>query len=66
APPWAVLATVPAAGADDATRTLVPVAAGLTARGGRALAHVCRPGACGAPTSDPEAFARQLLAGWSR
>ncbi|MBA4378234.1 MAG: hypothetical protein C0395_06185 [Gemmatimonas sp.] len=66
APPWAVLATVPAAGADEATRALVPVAAGLKARGGRALAHVCRPGACGAPTSDPEAFARQLLDGWSR
>ncbi|MBK6898860.1 MAG: thioredoxin domain-containing protein [bacterium] len=66
APPWAVLATVPAAGADEATRALVPVAAGLTAGGGRALAHVCRPGACGAPTSDPDEFARQLLEGWQR
>ncbi len=65
APPWAVLATVPAAGADESLRPLIPVAAGLTARHGRAVAHVCLPGACGAPTSDPDEFARQLLGGWN-
>ncbi|MDO9695707.1 MAG: thioredoxin domain-containing protein [Candidatus Latescibacteria bacterium] len=66
APPWAVLATVPAAGTGETLRALVPVAAGLTARNDRAVAHVCLPGACGAPTSDPDEFVRQLLQGWQR
>ena len=39
---------------------LVPFAAGLAARGGKATAFVCIDYACRLPTSDPKVFAAQL------
>ena len=46
----------------DALAKLAPVVAEKTARGGKPTAYVCERRVCALPTSDPEAFARQLAA----
>jgi uncharacterized protein YyaL (SSP411 family) len=64
APPWAVLARVPAAGPDPAFVHLVAAAEAKTSGSGRARAFVCSQGACKQPTADPTVVRAQLLAGW--
>ena len=44
----------------DAHAELVPLVAGKRAQGGRTTAYVCKNRVCAYPTSDPQAFAKQL------
>ena len=64
--PGAVLATVPAAGPDDALRKLAPALAGKTAAGDRAAAWVCEFGSCREPVTDPQELRARLREGWER
>lgn len=64
APSHAVLAMVPADGADAATLALMPAAAGKTARDGRATAYVCVLGICQQPVHEAAELRAQLLDGW--
>ena len=64
APSHAVLAMVPADGADAATLALMPAAAGKTARDGRATAYVCVLGTCQQPVHEAAELRAQLLDGW--
>lgn len=65
-PPHAVLARVPASGADAAALERAPALAGKTAISGSATAYVCRAGACERPTGEPEQLRRQVMEGWKR
>ncbi len=65
-PPWAVLARVPAGGADAALAKLVASASDKNAGSTPARAFVCAEGACKLPTSDPSVLRAQLLEGWKR
>jgi uncharacterized protein YyaL (SSP411 family) len=64
APPWAVVARVPAVGPDPGFAHLVAAAEAKTSGAGRARAFVCSQGACKQPTADPAVVRAQLLAGW--
>jgi uncharacterized protein YyaL (SSP411 family) len=44
----------------DGLGTLVPVADGKVALGGRATGYVCENRVCDLPTTDPAVFARQI------
>jgi uncharacterized protein YyaL (SSP411 family)/thiol-disulfide isomerase/thioredoxin len=54
--PFAVLARLPAEGAD----TRLPWTEGKTATGGKATGYLCEGHSCQLPTADPEVFAQQL------
>ncbi len=65
-PSWAVLARVPAAGADDATVAKLKPLFAKVGKDGGPLAYVCVRGACKKPTSSPKEFRAQLADGWAR
>ncbi len=56
------VARVPSDGVTAAVGERFPLLAGKTAQAGRATAYLCRHGTCKAPTSDPAALQRELLA----
>ncbi len=65
-PPHAVLLRVPAAGASGLLADLAPPAAGKTAPDGRAVAYVCRHGACEAPVATAAEVTALLRREWPR
>jgi uncharacterized protein YyaL (SSP411 family) len=58
--PNRVLVVVAEGAPQRALAATVPLVAGKTARDGRATAYVCERRVCQRPTSDPDAFAREL------
>ena len=64
-PAGAVLARIPAGGADAGLVTLVPHLAGKKAHtDGHAVAYVCEHGTCHEPTSDPDKLLDLAFQGW--
>ncbi len=58
--PNRILVVTPEGEALEKLAALVPLAGSKVARGGKATAYVCERRTCELPTTEPEAFARQL------
>jgi len=64
-PANAVIASVPAGGAQGRLLELAPALADKPARDGQATAYVCEYGTCQAPTSETVKLRAQMLVGWA-
>ena len=65
-PPYAVVVTVAAAGADAAMQSQLPIVVARTAINGKATAYVCQRGSCKQPTQDAAELLAQITEGWTK